>query len=63
MPVPKKRQSKSRKNSRKFTWKQKASKQCKKAFSKANLVIRKKLFNFKDFSYSFENDNNSNNIF
>ena len=44
MPVPKKRQSKSQKKSRNFTWKQKASKQSSKAFSKANLVIIKKLF-------------------
>ena len=44
MPVPKKRQSKSKKNSRRFTWKQKASKQISKALSKANLVIIKKLF-------------------
>ena len=34
MPVPKKRQSKSRKNTRKFTWKQDPSKQTNKALSK-----------------------------
>ena len=41
MPVPKKRQSKSQKNSKKFTWKKKASKQTNKALSKEKLVIKK----------------------
>ena len=40
MPVPKKRQSKSRKNSRKFKWKQEASKQTNKALSKAKIVLK-----------------------
>ncbi len=40
MPVPKKRQSKSRKNTRKFQWKQKASKQANKSFSKAKVVLK-----------------------
>ena len=40
MPVPKKRQSKSRKNSRKFKWKQEASKQTNKALSKAKVILK-----------------------
>ena len=40
MPVPKKRQSKARKNSRKFKWKQEASKQTNKALSKAKLFLK-----------------------
>ena len=40
MPVPKKRQSKSRKNTRKFNWKQEASKETNKALSKAKLVLK-----------------------
>ena len=54
MPVPKKRQSKSQKNSRRFTWKQKASKQSSKALSKAKLVIKKLLIKKK----TLDNDNN-----
>ena len=42
MPVPKKRQSKSKKNSRRFTWKKKAEKQFSKAFSKALFALKKK---------------------
>ena len=56
MPVPKKRQSKSQKNSRKFTWKKKASKQSSKAISKAKLVIRKLLTKRK----INDNDNKTN---
>lgn len=43
MPVPKKRQSKSRKNTRKFQWKQEASKQTNKALSKAKVVLKRLL--------------------
>ena len=42
MPVPKKRQSKSKTNSRKFTWKEKAEKQFSKALSKARFALKKK---------------------
>ena len=43
MPVPKKRQSKSKTNSRRFTWKEKASKQFSKALSKARFAVKKKM--------------------
>ena len=40
MAVPKKRTSKSKKNSRKANWKRKANKTANKAFSLANSVLR-----------------------
>lgn len=59
MPVPKKRQSKSQKNSRRFNWKEKASKQSSKALSKAKLIINKLQDNkLQDKEKTLENDNN-----
>ena len=40
MPVPKKRQSKSRKNTRKFKWKQEPSKQTNKAISEGKMFLK-----------------------
>ena len=40
MPVPKKRQSKSRKNTRKFKWKQEPSKQTNKAISEGKIFLK-----------------------
>ena len=42
MPVPKKRQSKSKTNSRRFTWKEKAKKQFSKALFLARFALKKK---------------------
>lgn len=46
MAVPKKRQSRSKKNSRAATWIRKANKQAKKAFSLANSVLKGKSTSF-----------------
>jgi|TARA_B110000503_G_scaffold130272_1_gene203451 large subunit ribosomal protein L32 len=46
MAVPKKRTSRSKKNSRRATWVQKANKQAKKAFSLANSVLSGKSTSF-----------------
>jgi large subunit ribosomal protein L32 len=46
MAVPKKRQSKSKKNSRAATWINKANKQAKFAFSLANSILKGKISSF-----------------
>jgi len=46
MAVPKKRTSRSKKNSRRATWVQKANKQAKRAFSLANSVLSGKSTSF-----------------
>jgi large subunit ribosomal protein L32 len=52
MAVPKKRQSKSKKNSRAATWINKANKQAKFAFSLANSILKGKI---NSFIYNVEN--------
>ncbi len=52
MAVPKKRQSKSKKNSRAATWINKANKQAKFAFSLANSILKGKT---NSFIYNIEN--------
>jgi large subunit ribosomal protein L32 len=53
MAVPKKRQSKSKKNSRAATWINKANKQAKFAFSLANSILKGKINS--SFIYNIEN--------
>ena len=53
MAVPKKRTSRSKKNSRRATWINKANQQAKKAFSLANSVLKGKSTSF---IYTLESD-------
>jgi large subunit ribosomal protein L32 len=53
MAVPKKRTSRSKKNSRRATWVSKANQQAKKAFSLANSVLKGKSTSF---IYAVESD-------
>ncbi len=59
MAVPKKRQSKSKKNSRAATWINKANKQAKFAFSLANSILKGKI---NSFVYNIENLDKIKNI-